>query len=88
MIDRMRIHATHREIEGNAAKYLDPRHHFAGQIRKTGRRFKVVLENNSAHSLFLCEMREIQRVNGPGKAVRTTVAVDIDYPGQGQLRRV
>ena len=88
MIDRMRIHAAHWEIESNAAKYLDPSHHFTNQIRKTRRRFKVVLENNSAHSLCLCKTREIQRVNSPGKAVRTTVAVDIDYPGQGQLRRV
>jgi hypothetical protein len=87
MIDRMRIHAAHWEIESNAAKYLDPSHHFTNQIRKIRRRFKLVLENNSAHSLCLCKTREIQRVNSPGKAVWTAVTVDVDNPRQGQFQR-
>jgi hypothetical protein len=81
MLDGVRIHASHGEVQGYAAEYLDFRNGLARQTSKRRRRLIVVLDDNAAHSALFCQTREIDCIDGPGKTVRTTMTVNIDHTG-------
>ena len=77
-----RIDAAHRQIQVDPAEYLDPRDLLAHHIRQRRGRFVMVLQHQPPHPASLGQLRQIDRVDRPRRAVRIAMRVDIDHAVQ------
>src|SRR5262245_60637135 len=82
------IYSANREVEVDSAEHFQTGYLLPDQVGQSTRRIIVVLQDDSAHTLRMSKLGHIERVNGPGPAVRIAVNVDIDRPGEDSVRIV
>src|SRR6185503_18150865 len=79
LLYRGRIHATHAQVEVDAAKHLNARHNFVDQVRDIGSRLVVILQHDRPHPAAFCQSRQINRVDAPRNRIGRSMRMNIDH---------